>query len=281
MATDASLPAQAGSQQQPLARRPVLIASFSDVRWLDGAALLSDSARHLNRATALQQARQTPPVVCHLPTILRRLRCERFAAFDVLELFAFVRPASFCLPTPRGLAEAMGLPTAWIGGGKSGARRDDTGDLLILRRIAGALLDELATITKGRRRLLGLAHYLTRAGWSWGPDVLSVLGGTDVLSPEEMALRARTMSIPGIAVWDDLPEWSETAPEPQGDSWPVDAAEIRQFLGELLKDGAEQRPQQIDYAPRWRRLSRPGWNRITPTKCWPKLARASARPWVI
>lgn len=219
----------------PLAQRPVLVARFSDIRWLEGASLLAGEARRLDRAAALQQARQAPPLVCHLPTVLRRLRCERFPAFDLLELFAFVRPASFCLPTARGLGEAVGLAIP---------SEAEGGELLLLRQVAGALLRELTTITKQRRRLLGLAHYLDRAGWSWGPDVLLALtGGTAMPQPD-----AARMTIPGIAVWEDLPEWSETAPEPQGDSWPVDPAEIRQTLGEMLREGAEQRPQQMDYA---------------------------------
>ena len=39
----------------------------------------------------------------------RRLKAERFPAFDLLELYAFVRPASFCLPTAKGVAAALGL----------------------------------------------------------------------------------------------------------------------------------------------------------------------------
>jgi ATP-dependent DNA helicase DinG len=220
---------------RPLDQRPILQAGFSDIRWLEGNALLPDSVQHLNRGAAIQQARATPPLVCHLPTILRRLRCERFPAFDLLELFAFVRPASFCLPTPRGLIEALELTQG------STDRRDAATDLLALRRAAKVLLDELSTMTKQRRRLLGLAHYLARGDWPWAPDVLAALSG-------QVALGGPATVIPGIAVWDDLPEWSETAPEPQPDSWPVDAAEIRQSLGEMLREGAEQRPQQMDYA---------------------------------
>ncbi|HEX9447167.1 MAG TPA: hypothetical protein VF920_04280, partial [Dongiaceae bacterium] len=121
---------------RPLDRRPILQAGFSDIRWLGGDDLLPGSVQHLNRIAALQQARTTPPLVCHLPTILRRLRCERFPAFDLLELFAFVRPASFCLPTPRGLIEALGLTQG------STDRRDVATDLLALRRAAKVLLDE-------------------------------------------------------------------------------------------------------------------------------------------
>jgi ATP-dependent DNA helicase DinG len=220
---------------RPLGRRPILQAGFSDIRWLDGDDLLPGRVQHLDRAAAIREARGQPPLVCHLPTILRRLRCERFPAFDLLELFAFVRPASFCLPTPRGLIEALELTQG------STDRRDAVTDLLALRRAAKALLDELATMTKQRRRLLGLAHYLARADWAWAPDVLAALSG-------QVALGGPATANPGIAVWEDLPEWSETAPEPQADSFPVDAAEIREALGGVLRDGAEQRPQQMDYA---------------------------------
>ena len=231
----------AAAGKPPVARRPVLTASFSDIRWLEPTALLPESVQHVNRATALQLARQAMPLVCHLPTILRRLRCERFPVYDLLELYTFVRPASFCLPTPRGLAEAMGLSRGGLDGGATGERRDPAGDLLLLRQVAKLLLDELATTTRNRRRLIGLAHYLMRAGWSWGPDAVAALTGDD-------GLQGKATSIPGIAVWEDLPEWSETAPEPPGDSFPVEADEIRQSLGELLREGAEQRPQQMDYA---------------------------------
>src|SRR5215470_13906220 len=84
---------------------PVLVAGFAGAAWLDttGEVLLltpQDAARRLAR---------TRPILCHGPATARRLGIERFAAFDLLELFAFVRPARFCIPTPRGLAEALGL----------------------------------------------------------------------------------------------------------------------------------------------------------------------------
>ena len=48
-------------------------------------------------------------MVCHARATARRLDIAGFAALDLLELFAFVRPARFCVPTPRGLAVALGL----------------------------------------------------------------------------------------------------------------------------------------------------------------------------
>ena len=58
---------------------------------------------------AAARLRSGPCLVAHARAIARRLRLEGIAAIDVLELFAFVRPAQFCLPTPRGLAESLML----------------------------------------------------------------------------------------------------------------------------------------------------------------------------
>jgi ATP-dependent DNA helicase DinG len=94
--------ASAGRVRLPDA--PVLVAGFAGAAWLDttGEVLLlapQDAARRVARIR---------PILCHGPATAKRLGIERFAAFDLLELFAFVRPARFCLPTPRGLAEALG-----------------------------------------------------------------------------------------------------------------------------------------------------------------------------
>src|ERR1700692_136681 len=99
-----SLPA---SQGGPILvpRAPALVAGFREVVWLspDGEieALSPDEAKsRLETETAM---------VCHARATARRLDIAGFAALDLLELFAFVRPARFCVPTPRGLAAALGL----------------------------------------------------------------------------------------------------------------------------------------------------------------------------
>ncbi len=50
------------------------------------------------------------PILCHAPAVAAHLRTNRFAAADVLELFAFTHPATFCLPTVGGLADVLQLP---------------------------------------------------------------------------------------------------------------------------------------------------------------------------
>ncbi|MDA1311218.1 MAG: hypothetical protein O2985_16640, partial [Proteobacteria bacterium] len=85
---------------------PVLWPAPKLCVWISG----DGEVEELSREAATTRARQTPPLVCHARAATRRLGCDRFAAYDLLELFAFARPAQFCLPTPRGLARTFELP---------------------------------------------------------------------------------------------------------------------------------------------------------------------------
>ena len=85
---------------------PVLVVGLTHAAWLssDGEVLdlpVKDAAARLGE--------DVTPLVCHAPATARRLGVDPFPAFDILELFAFVRPAAFCVPTPQGLAEQLGL----------------------------------------------------------------------------------------------------------------------------------------------------------------------------
>src|SRR6478672_2587112 len=139
--------ASAGSVRLPDA--PVLVAGFAGAAWLDttGEVLLlapQDAARRVAR---------TRPILCHGPATAKRLGVERFPAFDLLELFAFVRPAQFCLPTPRGLAQALDLPLP--------ADLDD--EAATLHAATRALLSELGEQPGARIRAIAWA--MGRGGW--------------------------------------------------------------------------------------------------------------------
>ncbi|CAA7613369.1 ATP-dependent DNA helicase [Magnetospirillum sp. UT-4] len=199
-----------------------------------GAVLLdTDGEFHrLTLAQAAARARESSPLLCHAPSVVARLGAEHFPALDLLELFAFVRPARFCLPTPRGVAEALGLARP--------ADLEDEAEALL--RATRMLLEELAARTNGdtARRAAdtrSVAWAMARAGWGWGTAVLAALGVT-----------GDTPRGTGLRVWERLPEWSEHAPEPPPGSIPVDPAEARARLARLLGAGAEQRPSQADYA---------------------------------
>jgi ATP-dependent DNA helicase DinG len=174
------------------------------------------------------------PLVCHRPATAARLGLDDLASRDVLELFAFVRPAKFCLPTPRGLCEALDLaiPTT----PEEEATR--------LAEAARALLDELedmAALASPEMRDTALA--MARGQWPWGEAVLGALG----IDATGKRLRLGA----GLDVWKSLPPWEEPPPAAPSSSEPVEPRDARLRLAQLIAAGpnlAEARPTQSDYA---------------------------------
>jgi ATP-dependent DNA helicase DinG len=202
---------------------PALVVGVWEASWVAS----SGEAETLARETAAMRIRQgDAPIVCHARAVARRLGLPAMAAFDVLELFAFVRPARFCVPTPRGLAAALLLPLP--------QGHDD--EAVALFAVTRALLAEL-TASPGRDAT-AIAWTMARGGWPWAPFVLAALGAATQAPPRpEDALR----------VWLRLPEWDERAAEPPPESWPVEPVEARARLVRLLGGDAEPRPQQLRY----------------------------------
>ncbi|MDF2765234.1 MAG: helicase, partial [Rhodospirillales bacterium] len=163
-----TLPAPASQRIAP-PTAPVLVARLTEALWLtpDG---------EIDRVRPEEAARRVAaraPLLVHMPATARRLGRGPFVAYDLLELFAFVHPARFCLPTPRGVIQAVGLP----------APADAEGEVLGLLQATQRLL---AALGDPARRpdadIARIAWTMTRAGWSWGPAVLAALGR----SPSEM-----------------------------------------------------------------------------------------------
>ncbi len=199
--------------------------------WPDGAVdeqSLSDCKRRL--------ANSQPPIVCHRATLARRLNIAPFPAFDVLELFAFVRPARFCLPTARGIAAASGLPPPG----------DHASEALALVQAAARLMNELAAPSiapdpASRRSVSSLVWAMQQGGWPWAPWVLRALG-ISADAPHSGAL------VEGFKVWNRLPRWEELPPDPPPDNLVVEPVEARARLVRLKGESAENRPEQIAYA---------------------------------
>jgi ATP-dependent DNA helicase DinG len=211
-----------------LPRAPALVAGIREAVWLD----TDGEFHHLSPAEAARRAQAEPPLLCHAPAVAGRLGLDQLTAIDLLELHAFVRPARFCLPTPKGLAEALGLARP--------ADAEDEAEVLI--RAARALLQELADRAAADHAArvgdtCSAAWAMARAGWSWGPSVLAALG-----------ISGDSGRGGSLRVWERLPEWSDHAPEPPSGSLPVEPAAARRRLAQLLGEGAEHRPSQADYA---------------------------------
>lgn len=191
----------------------------------DGEMDVLDNARLVKRLHS-----GPPPVVCHLAATARRLGMDPFPAFDALELFAFVRPAAFCVPTPGGLAQACGIPV-------SGHGEDAP---LELMRVVEVLLSELAR-HRSDPEIRRLAWSMARGGWLWGEFVLYAIG----VPADDGGIRAATS---GLDAWRKVPEWQEEAPLPPPAAWSVDPVEARARLRQMLGEGAEERPSQSDFA---------------------------------
>ena len=85
---------------------PALAVGLSTAAWLDSTGEIEELSFE---DTAQRFKEGVRPLLCHGPGTAGRLSLKRFQCFDVLELFAFVRPLDFCVPTPRGLGDALGI----------------------------------------------------------------------------------------------------------------------------------------------------------------------------
>ena len=157
--------------------------------WLDTAG----APERISPGEAAARAKATAPILCHAPAVARRLGCDPFPAFDLLELFAFVRPAAFCVPTPLGLAQALGL-----------APPHDLAECAqVLGTTTERLLEECtARLGEHDPQAVQVAWAMARTGWRWGPAVLRALGRPQ--GPEAGERRS-----PGLDVWGGLEDWEE------------------------------------------------------------------------
>ncbi len=200
----------------------------------------------LPHVEAIPLLRNSAVMVCHAPYTKARLGFEEFFTFDVLELFAFVHPTRFCVPTPVGLCRALGcnVPTDF---------EDYT---FALMDIARALLSDLQKDVLSDKadpvKIAGVMG-LKGKGWPWAQYIFSALGQD--YNPE-MDISSRA----ALNVWKHLPEWAEDAPEPPSAHDSVSEEEALAKLEELLSVGdkpAEIRPQQKSYTNAVRRMFDP------------------------
>ena len=171
------------------------------------------------------------PLVCHRRWTEARLGVDIPKALDILELFAFVRPARFCLPTPAGLAESLGLPRPIT----------PIDQALMIAKLAIALCDEIAGAPPAeQRQMRDIAEMMAKGGWPWGSLILDHLGVTSVTAgPPDGRL---------AAIWAHLPEAPEFMARGEAGIRPVMPDAARQRLSDMLHQTAEPRAAQADYA---------------------------------
>ncbi len=184
---------------------PALHATHAGI-WLAGP---DGEVREASRGEAIARAAETPHIILNAPLVGQRLGYPELSGLDLLELFAFIHPARFAVPTAAGLSRALGLdPPA-----------DDADAAAALKRIAERLLAVLADADWPQREGAWTSNAtLHRLGWGWASLV-----GARLERPErgERMLFAR------------LKQWDEAAERPPPRTILVDPADARVKLDQL------------------------------------------------
>jgi ATP-dependent DNA helicase DinG len=184
---------------------PALHATHAGI-WLVGG---DGEVREASRGEAIARAAETPHIILNAPLIGQRLGYPELSGLDLLELFAFIHPARFAVPTVAGLSRALELePPA--GEAEAAAA---------LPVIAQGLLAVLADPRWREREGAWTSNAtLHRVGWGWAPLI-----GARLDPPEggERMLFAR------------LKQWEESAERPPPRTVVLSASQVRDRLDGL------------------------------------------------
>jgi len=203
----------------PLPPLPALHATHGGI-WLATA----EGTRALGRGEAISFVSETPTLLLNAPKVAARLGLSELSGLDLLELYAFVHPARFAVPTPAGMARALGLDPP----------REDALAASFLREAAGALLARLGEKDwLEREGAWTSAQSLGRLRWTWAPLV------------------ARLIDQPAQAerwLFSKLPQWDEAGPRPDPRPYRLNDEETLDRLAQLVGHNAEAREGQKAYA---------------------------------
>lgn len=199
---------------------PALHASHAGI-W---AADPDGTTRAVSRGEAVGLVAETPFILLNAPLVSERLGYPELSGLDLLELFAFVHPARFMVPTPMGLARALGLNQA--------DREADTPRLYLAA--AQKLLATLGDADwQEREGGWSSAQALLRLRWSWAAPV------------------SRAIEKPQQAekwLFSRLPEWEEGQQRAQPRQVTLDEDDVLARLDDITGPTGEPRPGQRAYA---------------------------------
>src|SRR5438270_2102832 len=163
---------------------PALHATHAGI-WLAGG---DGEVREASRGEAIARAAETPHIILNAPLVGQRLGYPELSGLDLLELFAFIHPARFAVPTVAGLSRTLGLDPP--------ASESDAAQSL--RSIADRLLGVFADAEWREREGAWTSNAtLHRLGWGWAPLV-----GARLERPE----RGERMLFSRLKQWDEAAE---------------------------------------------------------------------------
>lgn len=182
----------------------------------------------------------TPLLMVNAPLVASRLGYPDLSGLDLLELFAFIHPARFVVPTPKGLAHALGLPEP----------ESDDQICALLQLAAGSLLETCESSDWAEREgAWSSLQSLTRMRWPWAQ-----ICAPHIKRPE----RAEKWLFAKLPEWDEAPE----RPQPAQITLAEDAVEAQ--LERLTGNGAERRDGQRSYARNVAKIFAPRERRSLP-----------------
>ncbi len=198
---------------------PALAASHAGLWRADHAG----TGGAVSRAEALRRMADTPHLFLNGPQLAARLGLAEATGLDLLELFAFIHPARFLVPSARGLADVLGMP----------APAADHEEPVFLQHAAAMLL--AAMRKPGWKEAAGARESharLARHGWPWAPLVAEWLPAADRAPP----------------LFEALPEWADSPPRPAPRTVTLEEAEVLETLTRLAGDRREPRAGQKAFA---------------------------------
>lgn len=202
-----------------VSRYRALHAGLNGIWLADGT-----SVRAVSRGEALRLSADEPLILLNAALTGARMGRQDLAGLDLLELWAFVRPARFCVPTPAGLARVLGVAPPEPG----------EAEAQFLLEATQALLDEVAYPDwLWRGGAFSSLQALLRLKWPWAPLLLP-----HVPSPPTAER----------SIFVSLPEWEDQAPRPKPLDITLSENNVSARLTALTLRGAEDRPGQRAYA---------------------------------
>ena len=208
------------SPPSPALQLPALHANHGGC-WLSDAG---GQTRPVGKGEAVMAAADTPLLMLNAPLVATRLGYPDLSGLDLLELFAFVHPARFMVPTPKGLAHALGLPEP----------ADDAAVPALLRQAASVLVETCRSADWPERDgAWSILQSLVRLRWPWVSQISHAI--------ERPQLAERWL-------FSRLPEWEEAAERPQPAQAVLSEADILARLDTLTGTGGETRDGQRAYA---------------------------------
>jgi ATP-dependent DNA helicase DinG len=195
---------------------PALHATHAGIWLADGTG----EAREASRGEAIARAAETPHIILNAPLVGQRLGYPDLSGLDLLELFAFVHPAQFAVPTVAGLSRTLGLdPPA-----------SEADAAAALQRIAQRLLAVFDDPDWREREGAWTSNAtLQRLGWGWAPPI-----GARLERPE----RGERM------LFSRLKQWDEAGERPPPRTILVDPHEARARLDRLTGRAEAREGQQ-------------------------------------